>query len=390
MMAREEATFSMHDRSSAAQALETFLQQLKVWAQEHPDKLNPIVSRLALVSVAHVATKADTLDSAATQNPLVRGIAATMIKMFMQRVSEAGHHSICSIFWACGRLRIRPDDVQPGCGDELGQRLIDTQTSASLQGVSTVLWAFSILGLNPQDGTLLEHLVQTVQQCLTAHGFTSKDHMQSMCTIMGSFVFMRLHVERPLAELIITRFYQGLLLGAGELQGLRLVLWACASLGYLPAPHMLHCFKDSYAASKKHSDAFLVQCDSSVVWSLAVLGVLDMDFFKMVILRCPRQLLRNADAQQLHQALQALQPSDKSTPAYAEWSEVRLLCCAQLSHSWTSGTRCLCKDTEVRDIYTTYEAVSAQQHMRATTMHVIHTIWFCSMTNKSDIVYMQI
>ncbi|KAL0050056.1 hypothetical protein WJX82_003636 [Trebouxia sp. C0006] len=62
---------------------------------------------------------------------------------------------------------------------------------------------------------------------------------------------------------------------------------------------MLHCFKDSYAASKNHSAANLVQCDSSAVWSLAVLGVLDMEFFKM-----------------------ALQPSDKSTPAYAEWSQV--------------------------------------------------------------------
>lgn len=59
--AREEAIFLMHDRSSAPQALKTFLQQLKLWAQDRPDKLDPIVLSVALVSVAHVATKADAL-----------------------------------------------------------------------------------------------------------------------------------------------------------------------------------------------------------------------------------------------------------------------------------------------------------------------------------------
>lgn len=103
MTAREEAIFLMHDRSSAPQALKTFLQQLKLWAQDRPDKLDPIVLSVALVSVAHVATKADTSDSAATQHPLVYGMAAAMIKAFMQRVSEASHSSICSIFWGCGR-----------------------------------------------------------------------------------------------------------------------------------------------------------------------------------------------------------------------------------------------------------------------------------------------
>ncbi len=340
-MAREEAILSMRDRLLATQALEAFLQQLTVWTQKHPDQLNSIVLSSALLSMAHVAAKAETFDSAATQHPLVRGIAAAMIKMFMQGVSEANNRSTCSFFWSCARLQISPDDVQPGFSDQLGQRFIETQTSASLHGVDSVLYACSTLGLNPQDGSLLEHLAQRVQQHLTACEFSSKDHMRSLSTIMASFTSFGLHVDPPLAELIITRFYQGLLLGAGDPQSVRLVLWACASLGYLPAPYMLHCFKDSYAASKKHSDAFLVQCDSSVVWSLAVLGALDMDFFKMVILRCPRRLLRDAHVQQLHQALYALQPLVNSAPAYAEWSEVRLRRCAQPSHGWTLGTHCL-------------------------------------------------
>ncbi|DBA81044.1 TPA: hypothetical protein ACH3X2_007246 [Trebouxia sp. C0005] len=322
-MAREEAILTMRDRLLAAQALEAFVQQLTLWTRQHSDQLNSIVLSSALLSMAHVTAKAETFDSAATQNPLVRGTAAAMIKLFMQRVFEANNRSTCVIFWACARLQVSPDDVQPGFGDKLGQRFIETQTSAILHGVDSVLWACSTLGLNPQDGTLLEHLAQMVQQHLTACDFTSKDHMRSLGTIMASFTFFRLHVEPPLAELIITRFHQGLLLGATpDPQSLRLVLWACASLGYLPAPHMLHCFKDSYAASQKHSDPFLVQCDSSVVWSLAVLGVLDMDFFKMVILRCRRRLLRAAHVQQLHQALYALQPLTKNTPAYKEWSEV--------------------------------------------------------------------
>ncbi len=339
--AREEAILSMRNKISAAQALESFLQQLTVWTHEHPEYLSSSVFGSALLSMAHVATKAETLDSAATQNFLVRGTAATVIKMFMQRVSKANNRSICSIFWACARLQISPDDVQPGFSDQLGQRFIETHTSATLHGVDSVLYGCSTLGLNPRDGLLLEHLAQIVQQQLTACEFSSKDHMRSLSTIMASFTFLGLHIEPPLAELIITRVYQGLLLRAGDPQSVRLVLWACASLGYLPAPHMLHCFKDNYAASKKHSDAFLVECDSSVVWSLAVLGALDMDFFKMVILRCQRRPLRDAHVQQLHQALYALQPLVNSAPAYAEWSEVRLRCCAQPSHGWTLGTHCL-------------------------------------------------
>ena len=67
--------------------------------------------------------------------------------------------------------------------------------------------------------------------------------------------------------------------------------------------------------------------------------MLDMEFFKIMILRRPRQLQQIADVQRIHQALHALRPLDKISAAYTEWSEVRphsLLICNNIS--WTLGT----------------------------------------------------
>lgn len=328
LVARAKAALSMRDRSSAAEALEKFLQQLQHWAKEHPDKFNSIVSSAALLSVTHLATEA--LDWAGPQNPLVPSIAAMLIKMNLREVSEASNHSVCNVFWACGRLQIRPDDVHPGFEDQLTQRFIDTQASATLQGASNVLTACEALCLNPRDGLVLECLVQVMKRHLAAESFDSKYHMQSLSAIMGSFASLRLHIQPAFAELIVTEFYQGLLHGgADDAKGVSVILWACASLGYLPPPYMLECLKKSYATSKKPT---LLQCtDTTVLWSLAVLGMLDMEYFKIVILRRPRQLQQIADVQRMHQALHTLRPADKNSAAYAEWSEVRphsLLICS--------------------------------------------------------------
>ena len=64
--------------------------------------------------------------------------------------------------------------------------------------------------------------------------------------------------------------------------------------------------------------------------------MLDMEFFKVMILRRPRQLQQIAGVQRIHQALHALRPLDKISAAYTEWSEVRphsLLICSNTS--WT-------------------------------------------------------
>ena len=114
----------MRDRSSAAHALENFLRQLQFWAQEHPNKFNSIVSSVALLSVAHLAGKA--VEWAGPQVPIVPSITAMLIRMNLQGICEASNHSVCNVFWACGRLQIRPDDVHPGFEDQLVQRFIDT------------------------------------------------------------------------------------------------------------------------------------------------------------------------------------------------------------------------------------------------------------------------
>ena len=322
-MARETAAMAMHDRSSAAQALNKFLQQINLWAQDYPGKFDSRRASMALLSMAHVTFRAKKFDRSSLHNPLIPDIAAVMIKRTFQQILGASNHTVCNVFWACARLQIRPDDVHAGAEDKLGQRFIDTQTSATLPGLSSVLWACGVLGLNPGNGDFIEHAVQIIKQEVAVDGFDSKEHMESLSVIMFAFASLRLHIQPAVAELIITRFYQGVVQGADEPQGLNNILWTCATLGYLPPPHILQCFKKSYNTSKK---PFLIQHDSTVAWSLAVLGVLDMEYFKTVILRFPRRVLLNATVFQLYQALQALRPLDESTPAYSEWLEVSRLC----------------------------------------------------------------
>lgn len=136
MVARAEAALSMHNKSSAANALENLLKQLQFWTQEHPNKFNSIVSSVALLAVAHLAAKA--FEWAGPQNPLVPSITATLIILNLQAISEASNQAVCNVFWACARLQIRPDDVHPGFEGQLVQRFIDTQASATLQGASNV------------------------------------------------------------------------------------------------------------------------------------------------------------------------------------------------------------------------------------------------------------
>ena len=321
-LAREAAAMAMHDRSSAAQALTNFLQQIDAWAQDHPGKFDSRRASMALLSMAHVTFRAHKFDRTSRHNPLIPDIAAVMMTRNIQQIPGSSNHTICNVFWACARLQIRPDDLYAGAEDMLGQRFIDTQQSATLQGLSSVLWACGVLGLNPGNGDFIEHAVQIIKQQLAVDEFDSQEHMQSLSVMMFAFASLRFHIEPAVAELIITRFYQGVAQGADQPQGLSNILWTCATLGYLPPPHMLQCFKKSYARSK----TFLLQHDSTVAWSLAVLGVLDMEYFKTLILMFPRRVLLDAAVGQLYQALQALRPLDKSTPAYTEWFEVSRLC----------------------------------------------------------------
>lgn len=326
MMARNEAAKSMLDSSSAALALDKFLKQLKGWLRDHPDKFNSISAALGLLSIAHLAKKAQAFQTIPPLNPLTPIIAASLMKMAVHRLPEASNHSVCNVLWACARLNTQPDALHPGSADKLGQRFIATQSAATHQGASNVLWACGSLKINPGNGVLLFHLLQLMHKQLAQPADNDDDataHMQSLSMTMCALAMMRLHIKPSLAELFITRFYEGLVAGADEPQGLINVLWACASLGYLPPPHMLQRFKESYASSKK---PFVVQHDSTMLWCLAVMGFLDMEFFKTVMLRLPRrQKMHNAALQQVYQALQSLRPSDEGTPAYTEWSEVKRL-----------------------------------------------------------------
>lgn len=154
-MARATAAMAMHDRSSAAQSLESFLQQIDVWVKDHPCKFDARRASVALLSMAHVTFRAQKFDRSSLHNPLIPDIAAVMMKRHIQQIPGASNHTICNVFWACARLQIRPDDLHAGAEDKLAQRFIDTQTSATLQGLSSVLWACGVLGLNPGNGDFI-------------------------------------------------------------------------------------------------------------------------------------------------------------------------------------------------------------------------------------------
>ena len=320
---------TMQDPAAAPAAVDTFLKYLDLWSQEHLSKFNPIVSGLALLSVARLATRPEVPES---HRKKAACTAAAILKHFMSQLPAANNHSIANVFWACARLQLRPDDVQQGFENKLADRFNATACQARPQGISNVLWACSTLHMNPLNGGLLETLVGLLQTWLQEEQVVITD-MQSLSVVMCSFATMRLHIDASIAEQVVIRFYEGLVKGTDQqhtipvlscTQGVSTLLWACALLGYCPPPHMTQQFMHSYANSQQ---PYSIQHETTILYSLAVLGALTMDWFKATVERLPRVRLDAPTLQQLYIALQALRPPDVHSSAHRDWLQVSIFLC---------------------------------------------------------------
>ena len=321
MTARKDALTKMNTGASPQNIFGTFLRQVQSWLEQSPGLFNPINSSLALLSVAHLAMAAQVLGHSTRTNFAVPALGTVLLQKTMAQIDVAAHHSLSNILWACARLNVRPDDLLPNCEVALTDRLIATEAEASLQGASSTLWACGCLGLNSEDGRLVESSLSAVKRCIITDPI-SADQMHSLSMTMWALATMRLHTDPELAERIVTRLYQGVIQGLAAPQAIVNVLWACASLGYSPSRHMLQQFKTSYSDAE---NTFSLQHDSTLVWSLAVLGALDMPFFQTVILRLASKQTAVpgiVQTQQLYQALQSLKPEDLGSQEHQEWAEV--------------------------------------------------------------------
>ena len=326
---------TMQDPAAAPAAVDTFLKYLDLWSAEHLSKFNPIVSALALLSIARLATRPEVPES---HQKKAAATAAVILKHFMSQLPAANNHSIANAFWACARLQLRPDDVQQGFENQLANKFNATACEAMPQGISNVLWACSTLHMNPLNGRLLKTLVGLLQAWLQEEQSDIPD-MQSLSVVMCAFATMRLHVDAKIAELVVRRFYEGLVKGADSqhqipmlscTQGVSTLMWACASLGYCPPPHMTQQFLHSYANSQQ---PYSIQHDTTILYSLAVLGALTMDWFKATVNRLPQARLDAATLQQLYIALQALRPPDVYSSAHQDWLQVRIFLFLWAAHT---------------------------------------------------------
>lgn len=307
---------AMEDPAAAPAAMDTFLQYLDHWCAKHPDKFNSIACSLTFISLTRLATKPEVPLS---HQKKAISAAAVFLKQFMSCVTEASQQSTANVFWACARLELRPDDLQPGFEDKLARAFIATAHEATPQGISNVLWSCSTLQMNPLNGGLLATIVALLKTW-QSDDFDAASNMQSLSVVMTAFATMRFHVHASVAELVVRRFYEGVLRGADEPQGLNNLLWACASLGYCPPPHVTAQFMHSYRATQQPC---LVQHETTILYSLAVFGALTMDYVKDAVQRMPKEMVSVAAVSQLYMALQALRPLNSQSPAYKDWLQVR-------------------------------------------------------------------
>ena len=320
MITRRRAAAAMLNPATAPAALDNFLEQLQKWKEDHPDKFDQISASIAMLSVSHFAVGQKLPED---QRQQAVATAAVIFKHFdSQPYGQSlsmDDHAISNVFWACARLKLRPDDIQQGSQDRLALRFKALIGQTTLHSISSVLWSCSTLRINPLKGELLEALVDGIERTLSQKAFDPTTQMQSLARIMHAFANMQLHVHPSIAELILRHIYEGLAKGTDEPEELSNIVWACASLGYSPPTYMLQQFIQSHSNSRK---PMVTQNKLMFIWGLAVLGGLTMECFQRVIERLPKTFEYGSTQQQLHIALQALRPHDTESAAHQDWLQV--------------------------------------------------------------------
>lgn len=265
----------MQDKSSAERGLLRFTQQ----ADDHVTKFdavcNPVVTSIALLSLAHLSSCAKALG--AKLPPELKHFTHKLVDLTIARRQDATNHVVTSVCWALARLHIRPASMVPAYESALADMFIQTQQEANMQGASIMLYAISTLNINPLQGKLLQSIEDVLVRELSKPDLDCKFYMQSFSVAMYSYAKMRMHIKPDLAWAIATHFHSGLQKGADEPQGIANMAWAWAVLGYAVPPDMLDACRHGIQQSSR---PFRNQHHCLTMWALAVYGRLDLAFLQ--------------------------------------------------------------------------------------------------------------
>lgn len=170
------ALASMRDGPSAQLALSNFNIQTNFWLDKHHAIFEPIATSVALLSLAHLLQRAETFG--VTLNSSIIETAHKLLDLTLARQHLATNHVIAMVFWSLARLKIPPASVVPEYEASLAQAYIATQHESTLVGMSNMLWALSVLQINPLSGKLLGHIVQEVEDRVADPALVPSKHMQ--------------------------------------------------------------------------------------------------------------------------------------------------------------------------------------------------------------------
>ena len=65
--------------------------------------------------------------------------AAMLMRQAMSQINNAHYRQLSCLLWACARLKIRHNDLSPGCEEAILNKLVADETLADMQGGAMVL-----------------------------------------------------------------------------------------------------------------------------------------------------------------------------------------------------------------------------------------------------------
>lgn len=185
LVLRHFALASMKDRASAIQAIKNYTTRTVIWVDKYPQFCEPIVTSIALLSLAHLMARAEVFGIISDAS--VTEISHRLLDITIARIPEASNQAIANVFWALARLNVSPASVVPAYEASLAEAFLTTRHKSTVLGVSHVLWALSMLKINPLEGRLLQHLVKRLEECIENPALKSAQHVQVKCNAHVAF-----------------------------------------------------------------------------------------------------------------------------------------------------------------------------------------------------------
>ena len=307
-----------------------------------------------------------------TRNPTRLANARVELDAFLNRMiprltlvmPRLQARNVSSILWAFARFEVNPDTLAPGIVDDLGQQFLLDIHSASDYSYASLLGACVDLELEPCGGKLLPAVIRQL-----ACTDVSKFQAYSLSVIMFSLAKLRLGQTQTIDALCgayIQRLQSPIDAHLPSSIGTANFAWALRSMKHVPSAelgaamlnricslilrqpsqvHTAHISKILLACAElrleaspeeaslllnhllKDNDRFLnSQVIANATWSLAVLGLLQLDTFKQLLARFTTQPTahdRSLHVRQLYQAFDSLQSTTAVDPVQKEeWTQL--------------------------------------------------------------------